>query len=106
MNYFLLILVTLGVSIQQICKKAYNKKTGGGAFTFSAATSLIALLFFIGTSKGEFNFQPELLWYSISFAICFFSPLFSILTNITEISNSTIPTKRNALADSPKKSNP
>ena len=71
MNYMLLTLVTLGVSIQQICKKAYNKKTGGGAFTFSAATSLIALLFFIGTSKGEFNFQPELLWYSISFAICF-----------------------------------
>lgn len=71
MNYFLLILVTLGVSIQQICKKAYNKKTGGGAFTFSTATSLIALLFFIGTSKGEFNFPPELLWYSISFAVCF-----------------------------------
>ena len=71
MNYLLLILVTLGVSVQQIGKKAYNKKTGGGAFTFSAATSLIALLFFIVTSKGEFNYPIELLWYSISFAICF-----------------------------------
>lgn len=71
MNYLLLILVTLGVSIQQISKKSYNKKTGGGAFTFSAATSLIALLFFIGTSKGEFNYPPELWWYSVAFAFCF-----------------------------------
>ena len=71
MNYLLLILVTLGVSTQQICKKAYNKKTGGGAFTFSAATSLVALIFFIITSKGEFHYPVKLWWYSFSFAICF-----------------------------------
>lgn len=71
MNYLLLILVTLGVSIQQISKKAYNQKTNSGVFTFSTATSFISLLFFLATLNGKFQYPIELLWYSVSFAIAF-----------------------------------
>lgn len=67
----MLSLVVLGVSIQAIAKKAYNEKVTGGAFSFTAATALFALIIFIITSKGQFNFPPELLPYSAWFAICY-----------------------------------
>ena len=47
MNALFLILIIVGLSVQQVTKKAYNQKISGGAFSFSAASSLFALIFFL-----------------------------------------------------------
>lgn len=71
MNYLFLILITVGISIQQIAKKAYNQKVLNGAFGFSAASSLFALLFFAVTITQKLSFNSEFLIYSILFALCY-----------------------------------
>ena len=58
-NVLLLITAIVGISIQQISQTAYNKKVGGGAFIFSAASALVAMLVFLIASKGELSFQME-----------------------------------------------
>ena len=55
MGTVVLIATILGVSLQNIVKKAYNVKAGGGAFTFSASSAFIAALFFIISSIGTFE---------------------------------------------------
>lgn len=63
----------LGVTLQQICKKAYNKKVSGGTFTFTALSILFALTVFIAIAvfNGTFNFNSEILPYSIGFAVAY-----------------------------------
>lgn len=68
-NVLLLITAIVGISIQQISQKAYNKKVGGGAFIFSAASALVAMLVFLIASKGELSFQMEVVGYSVLFAV-------------------------------------
>ncbi len=64
----LLVLSTLGITVQQIAKKAYNNKIKGGTFTFTALSIIFSLLVFFVTSGGELNFSTELLPYCLSFA--------------------------------------
>ena len=68
-NVLLLITAIVGISIQQISQKAYNKKVGGGAFIFSAASALVAMLVFLIASKGELSFQMDVVGYSVLFAV-------------------------------------
>ena len=71
MNYLMLTMVVLGVSIQSIAKKAYNNKVVGGAYSFSAASALLAMIVFIITSKGQLDFSVGLIKYSVLFAISY-----------------------------------
>lgn len=70
MNALLLLIIIIGVSIQQIAKKAYNK-VATGAFSFSAASALIAVTTFIVTAGGKLNFNTGVLKYSVPFAIAY-----------------------------------
>jgi len=66
-----LVLIILGVSIQQIAVKAYNTNVSGRAYTFTAISTLFAMLVFFITSNGKLNFNPQIIAYSIIFAAFF-----------------------------------
>lgn len=68
MNYLLLVLVIAGVSVQQVAKKSYNLNTGGGVYSFSAGSSLAAVLVFLVTSGGSLTFTAETFGWSVAFA--------------------------------------
>ena len=68
MNAFLMLIIIVGVSVQQVAKKAYNKKVKNGTFSFSAASAFIAVSVFIITSDGSFDFTAGILKYSVLFA--------------------------------------
>ena len=67
----MLMIVVVGMSLQQVSKKAYNLKIKNGTFSFTAANSFMALLVFLITAKGEFNYSSDFLIYSFVFAISF-----------------------------------
>lgn len=69
----LLIASVLGVTVQQVAKKAYNKKVQGGTFTFTSLSIFFALIVFLISSGGKLNFTAELLPYSIGFAVAYAS---------------------------------
>ena len=71
MESILLILVVLGVSIQSISKKAYNEKNPSGAYSFSAASVVFALIVFLIVGKGKFEFEPRVLIYAVWFAVSY-----------------------------------
>ena len=60
-NIFLLLIVVVFVSVQQVMKKIYNLKVVGGAMSFSAASCVAAVLVFLITSGGKLNFSAEFL---------------------------------------------
>lgn len=70
MPVLIILLCTFTNSIQNIFKKQYSVRTGGGEYTFSLLTSFFALLFFLFTTK-EIKFIPEILPYSFFFAVCY-----------------------------------
>ena len=71
LSVVLLVAVILGVSGQNIFKKAYTKKTGeSGVFLSSTIVSISALIFFVVTSN-EFNFKWSIIPYSIAFALSY-----------------------------------
>lgn len=63
----------IGCTIQQIAKKAYNKKIAGGTFTFTSLSILFALTVFIAIAvfNGTFSFNSEILPYAIGFAVAY-----------------------------------
>ena len=68
MNALFLIAIILGISGQNITKKAFSQKAhGSGIFFFGALVSLSAMLFFILTG-GALDFQAAYLPYSVAFA--------------------------------------
>ncbi len=67
----LLIASVFGVSIQQVSKKAYNKRVSGGTFTFTALSITFALTIFLITSGGKFDFNLDILPYAIGFAVSY-----------------------------------
>ncbi len=80
MNALLLVLTTLGISVQHVAKKTYNNKVSGGAYTFAAASALFAMPVFLIYSLGVLNFTCEILPYSIAFAVSYGMALvFSLL---------------------------
>lgn len=84
MSTFLLISIIIGVSLQNIVKKAYNVKVGGGVFIFSGLSSAFAALFFILSSIGTFEFNAEFLPYSVGFSVFYsMGVAFSVLAILT-----------------------
>ena len=71
MNALLLILIVLGITTQHVTKKIYNQKNAGGAYTFSAISALVALLFFLAASGGELHFTFEFIPHAIGFALTY-----------------------------------
>ena len=68
MNAILLIVIILGVSMQDVTKKIYNKRAAAaGTYFFVTLTSLAAAIFFALTS-GKLSFNAEIIPYSIAFA--------------------------------------
>ncbi len=61
----------LGVTVQTISKKAYNKKITGGTFTFTALGICFALIIFLITAGGKFNLDPDILPYAVGFAVAY-----------------------------------
>lgn len=71
MSVFYLISIILGVAFQNIIKKPFTQKTSGkGVYFFGLLTSLVAMLFFIITSK-EFFWDAGLLLYAALFAVSY-----------------------------------
>lgn len=83
-NYLLLTLVTVGVSVQQISKKAFTQKVPGGAYSFCAGSALLALVVFLITSEGKFVYSHETLGYALAFAasysICTVTSMLAVKT--------------------------
>ena len=80
MSILFLIVITAGVAGQNITKKIYTKKTGtGGTYLFSSLTALFSMMFFLVTSK-NISWNPQIVPYSIAFALSFAtSSLFGLL---------------------------
>ena len=57
--------------MQNVSQKEYNIKTNGGAFAFSAGSTLFAALFFVISSGGKLNFTSDTLIYSAFFGITY-----------------------------------
>ena len=75
MNILMLATITVGISMQQIMQKAYNKKCRG-AYTFTAISVLCAALFFIiPLLIGGFHFDSGVILYSILFAVSYASAM-------------------------------
>ncbi len=71
MNALLLIAIILGVSMQDVMKKIYNKKSSApGTYFFVTLSALSAAIFFALTS-GSLNFNASLIPYSVAFAIAY-----------------------------------
>ena len=68
MNALLLITIILGVSLQDVTKKIYNKSTTlPGTYFFVTLSAFAASIFFV-VSSGKLDFNPEIIPYSILFA--------------------------------------
>ncbi len=69
MNYLYLILMIIGLTLQNIAKKSYNEKVlGKGTYLFCGLTCFFALIFFVITSGG-FEMDVSVLPYSLAFAM-------------------------------------
>ncbi|MBE5041115.1 EamA family transporter [Ructibacterium gallinarum] len=71
MNIIFLIGIILGVTLQQVTRKAYYNRLSGGAYSFSAASAFVALLFFLIVSKGRLEFNRQVLGYAAGFALAY-----------------------------------
>jgi len=71
MNIFYLTTIIIGVAVQNIIKRPYTNRTNGkGVYFFSAATSLVAMLFFLIGAK-NLSWNIVVLPYSLAFAIAY-----------------------------------
>ena len=72
MNFLLIFIIVLSMSVQGIAQKQYNIKTSDkGAFLFSGISMLAAAVFFLITSGGKLSFKMEVLPYCLAFALFF-----------------------------------
>ncbi len=72
LNIVLLTLTTVGISLQAILQKEYNRRTGSkGPLAFSAISVLCACLFFLFSSGFDLNFTAEILPYAFGFALSY-----------------------------------
>lgn len=78
-NYLLLFSIVLGVGVQNIAKKFFNKKVIGGTYLFNAISIFFALIFFVVTMKNPV-FSTEYLTYSVLFSLSYITAsVFSFL---------------------------
>lgn len=71
MNALLLMSVVMGVALQDVTKKIYNKRSSApGVYFFATFSSLAAAIFFILTS-GSLDFNINILPYSVAFAAAY-----------------------------------
>lgn len=84
LNAILLLCVALGLTVQSVSRKSYGAKCRGGVFTFSAASTLFALLVFFITSSGKFEFCASVVPYSLLFALSYVSATVFAFLSIKE----------------------
>lgn len=68
MEILLLLSIIFGASVQNVIKKYYNKRVGGGVFIFSAVSVICALIFFIASASFPLKFTLQLIPYALGFA--------------------------------------
>ena len=78
MNSILLIIIVCCITLQVVAQKNYNLRGGKGVFTFSAANTAFGLLIFLITSGGKLEFTPEIIGFSLIFALAFSVGLLSM----------------------------
>jgi len=78
LEYVFLCGVVLMQGLQVFSRKLYSTHAAGGAYAFSMFSVLAAVLFFLAVSGGELNFTPEVLVYSVFFAIAYATALVGI----------------------------
>lgn len=72
MNALFVIAAILTLSLQNITKKAYAERSGGGAtFMFSAISCFSACLFFLVSSGFSLKFDPKLIPYVLLFSLSY-----------------------------------
>lgn len=71
MNYIFLLLIIVGLSMQNVAKKGYNSKISGGAFIFAAVSTMVSGLLFVIRGISDFNFQTGFIIYSVLFAVSY-----------------------------------
>ena len=76
MNAIYLISVILSLSLQNVMKKGYTKRNGGGVYLFGVLTCLSATVFFAVTSGG-FKWNAGILPYSLAFAAAYVTTMVS-----------------------------
>lgn len=71
MNALLLISIILGITMQDVTKKIYNKKsTAPGVYFFVSLSAVAAAIFFV-CSSGSLNFNFPIVPYSIAFSVAY-----------------------------------
>ncbi|MBQ7793127.1 MAG: EamA family transporter [Clostridia bacterium] len=71
MNSILLIIIIIAGAVQGVCKKEYDTRVSGGAYSFNAAATLFALLIFVVTGDGNFEYSLQAFAYSVGFALSY-----------------------------------
>lgn len=78
-NYLLVSLIVVLVTVQNFFKKVAEKKASNFVFSFATGSTLAALLVFLFTSGGKFEFSFEYLKYSFAFATAYSTTLISTI---------------------------
>lgn len=80
LNILYVLIIILGLAVQNIVKKPYTEKTDGrGVYFFTACVSFFAMLFFAVTS-GKPSFNVAFLPYSLMFALFYcMATVFNVL---------------------------
>lgn len=77
MEYLLLVITIFFSSVQSIISKQYNiKSKKSNTFIYASAVSFFAMLFFIFSSGGKLEFNADIIFYSVTFAIAYGMALF------------------------------
>ncbi len=71
MNALLLAFVIIGVTLQQVCKKAYNIRVSGATYSFLAASTFFSIIFFLITGSGSIALSAKAFAYSLAFALAY-----------------------------------
>ena len=70
MNYVLLGLIALFVTVQNILKQKYNDRVRGGVLFYSGLVSFFAMLFFLAINR-DWSYRAELLLPSFGFGLSY-----------------------------------
>ena len=71
MTIILLVTGTICSALQSILRRAYNNKTGGGVFAFSALATFFAAIFFFVKGGCKIGFDGGFIHYSLLFALSY-----------------------------------